>query len=84
MFKIANEFNTTVDEIKKLNNLTSNTLSVGQKIKIPQTTSSTYIVKKGDTLWSIAKDNNTTVDDIKELNNLINNSLTIGQQLLLK
>lgn len=84
LFKIANEFNTTVDEIKKLNNLTSNALSVGQIIKIPQTTSTTYIVKKGDTLWSIAKDNNTTVDDIKELNNLINNSLTIGQQLLLK
>ena len=84
LFKIANEFNTTADEIKKLNNLTSNALYVGQIIKIPQTTSTTYIVKKGDTLWSIAKDNNTTVDDIKELNNLINNSLTIGQQLLLK
>lgn len=83
LFSIANKYNTTPDKIKLLNNLTSNTLSIGQLIKIPTTTTNTYIVKKGDTLWSIAKDNNLTVDEIKELNNLINNSLTIGQQLLL-
>ena len=83
MFSIANKYDTTTDKIKSLNNLTSDTLSIGQLIKIPATTSNVYIVKKGDTLWSIAKDNNTTVDKIKELNNLINNSLTIGQQLLL-
>ena len=50
---------------------------------VPLTGSDYYIVKKGDTLWSIAQDNNTTVDNIKNINNLINNSLTIGQQLLL-
>lgn len=83
LFSIANKYDTTPDKIKSLNNLTSDTLSIGQLIKIPATTSNVYIVKKGDTLWSIAKDNNTTVDKIKELNNLINNSLTIGQQLLL-
>lgn len=83
LFNIAKKYDTTPDKIKSLNNLTSNTLSIGQLIKIPATTSNVYIVKKGDTLWSIAKDNNTTVEKIKELNNLINNSLTIGQQLLL-
>ena len=83
LFSIANKYNTTPDKIRELNNLTSDTLSIGQLIKIPTTTSNVYIVKKGDTLWSIAKDNNTTVDKIKELNNLINNSLSIGQQLLI-
>ena len=83
LFSIANKYDTTPDKIKSLNNLTSDTLSIGQLIKIPSTTSNVYIVKKGDTLWSIAKDNNTNIDKIKELNNLINNSLTIGQQLLL-
>lgn len=82
LYFIANKYNTTVDEIKKLNNLTDNTLSIGQLIKIP-TTENIYTVKKGDTLWSIAQNNNTTVDNIKNINNLIDNSLTIGQQLLL-
>ena len=42
-----------------------------------------YIVKKGDSLWSIAKDNNISVDKLKEINNLTSNNLTIGQQLLI-
>ena len=42
-----------------------------------------YIVKKGDTLWSIAKNNGTTVEKIKDINNLKSNLLSIGQKLLL-
>ena len=83
LYSIANKYNTSVDEIKTLNNLNSNALSVGQKIKIPSTTSSVYVVKKGDTLWSIARDNNISVDKLKEINNLVSNSLSIGQQLLI-
>ena len=44
--------------IKKLNNLTSNTLSIGQVLLLPGTTEentvNTYTVKKGDTLYGIA------------------------------
>ena len=42
-----------------------------------------YIVKKGDTLWSIAKKYGTTVEKIKDINNLKSNLLSIGQKLLL-
>ena len=35
LYSIAREYNTTVNEIKKLNNLTSNLLSIGQTIRIP-------------------------------------------------
>lgn len=83
LYFLANKYNTTVDEIKNLNNLATNTLSVGQLLKIPNIQDTIYTVKKGDTLWSIAKDNNTTVNKLKEINNLIDNSLTIGQQLLI-
>lgn len=85
LYAIAKKFNTTVDEIKKLNNLTSNTLSIGQVLKIPTEKSSelTYTVKKGDTLYSIARTYNTTVDKIKSLNNLKSNTLSIGQTLIL-
>ena len=82
LYSIANKYNTSVDELKSLNNLSSNSLSIGTLLKIPTTTSSVYIVKKGDTLWSIAKDNNISVDKLKEINNLVSNSLSIGQQLL--
>ena len=44
-------------------------------------TSTIYIVKKGDNLYSIAKKFNTTVDSIKKRNNLTTNLLSIGQQL---
>lgn len=83
LYSIANKYNTTPDYIKTLNKLSTDTLSIGDLLKIPPTTNEVYTVKKGDTLWSIAKDNNTSVDNIKNINNLINNTLTIGQQLLL-
>lgn len=83
LYSIAQKYDTTVSTLKNLNNLTTNTLSIGQTLKIPPITGNVYIVKKGDTLWSIAQNNNTTVNTLKELNNLINNSLTIGQQLLI-
>ena len=85
LYKIANKFNTTVDEIKSLNNLTSNNLSIGQKLKIPSNenipTTSTYTVVSGDSLYKIANKFNTTVDEIKSLNNLTSNNLSIGQTL---
>lgn len=84
LYSIARRFNTTQDEIMKLNNLSSNLLSIGQILKIPSTNSSnyqTYIVQKGDSLWNIAKKFNTTVDNIKTINNLSSNLLSIGQTL---
>ena len=87
LYSIARKYNTTVDEIKKLNNLSSNVLNIGQVLKIPSSesnntgTSNTYVVKSGDSLYSIARKYNTTVDELKRLNNLSSNVLNIGQVL---
>ena len=92
LYSIARKYNTTVDEIKRLNNLSSNALSIGQVLKIPSGsessntgsntgTTNTYVVKSGDSLYSIARKYNTTVDEIKKLNNLSSNLLNIGQVL---
>ena len=87
LYDIAKKYNTTVSELKTLNNLTTNNLSIGQILKLPteknQDQSNIYIVKPGDTLYRIATTNNTTVDILKELNNLTNDILTIGQELLI-
>ena len=50
---------------------------------IPDNLEGYYIVKKGDSLYSIASKNNTTVNKLKELNNLSSNSLSIGQLIKL-
>lgn len=85
LYSIAAANNTTMDELKKANNLTSNILSTGQLLKIPSALlpESTYIVKKGDSLYSIANKYNTTVDELKRINNLTSNILSIGQVLKL-
>ena len=87
LYSIAKKYNTTVDKIKILNNLESNILSIGQILKLPNDTNTsstkTYKVVSGDSLYSIAKKYNTTVDKIKSLNNLESNILSIDQILKL-
>ena len=84
LYAIARKFNTSVDEIKRLNNLTSNNLSINQRLIIPSSsTQNIYTVKSGDSLYAIARTFNTTVNDIKRLNNLTSNNLSIGQKLII-
>ena len=74
-----------------LNNLTSNTLSIGQILKLPkpadidepskEPTNITYTVQSGDSLYKIATKYNTTIVAIKKANNLTNDLLSIGQVL---
>ena len=85
LYSIANKYNTSVTELKNINNLNSNLLSIGQVLKLPNINDNeeTYIVQKGDSLYSISKKFNTTVDNLKKLNNLSSNLLSIGQQLII-
>ena len=90
LYQISKKFNTTIDELKKINNLSSNLLSIGQKLIIPNNnsnneipSSNTYIVKSGDSLYQISKKYNTTVDELKRINNLSSNLLSIGQTLII-
>lgn len=86
LWSIAKRFNVGVNEIKAANNLASNLISIGQKLVIPgvapsDQTNVTYVVQKGDSLWSIANANNTTVDEIANLNDLSTNTIYTGQIL---
>lgn len=84
LYSISKKFNVSVDKLKDINNLSSNTLRVGQVLKIPTNEEKvTYTVKKGDSLYSIAREFGTTVSAITNLNNLSTTSLSIGQKLLL-
>jgi len=89
---ISQKYNTTITEIRTLNNLTTDMLYVGQKLLIPtsQVTgisllksndSAVYTIAAGDTIWSISQKYNTTSSAIKYLNNLQSEYLTTGQLL---
>lgn len=90
LWSIASKNNTTVDNIKKLNNLSSNALQIGQLLKLPGSSEENeveseniYIVKKGDSLYSISKIYGISVDELKKANNLTSNNLSIGQTLII-
>ena len=85
LYSIANRYGITIKELKELNNLTNDNLSIGELLNIPKGLSlaNTYTVSKGDTLYSIAKKFTTSVSKLKEVNNLMNNMLSIGQKLII-
>ena len=81
MYKIANSYGVSVEDLKKANNLTSNLLNIGQILTIPGDSKKTYVVKKGDTLYKIANSYGVSVNALKKANNLTSNLLNIGQVL---
>lgn len=83
LYGIAKQFGTTVEEIKRLNNLSSNIITKGQVLKISEDTifPSTYVVVKGDSLYTIGKKYGVGVDELMKYNNLTSTALQIGQVL---
>ena len=86
---IASKYGVSVDNIKNWNNLSTDKLSIGQKLTINPTTKSNnnsstqkmHTVKSGETLSSIANKYNTTVDAIMKANNLKSTKIYVGQKL---
>lgn len=83
LYDLAKKFGTSVSELKDLNNLKSDSLSINQELKVPAVNigETTYTVKSGDSLYSIAKKFNTNVDSLKKKNGLGSTMLSIGQVL---
>lgn len=94
LYGIAKKTKTSVSDIKKFNNLGSSEISIGQKLQlfnskkgvadIKEKTPVKYIVKTGDTIYSIARNNGITVSQLKRINKLESNKISIGQSLIVK
>lgn len=87
--KIASDNGSSVTELANINSIKPPyNLYIGQKIKIPIRSNnyvSTYIVKKGDNLYSIAKENNINFTDLINYNNLKKPyNIYVGQKLYLQ
>lgn len=84
LYKIAERYNTSIDVIKRLNDIASSYLYIGQELQIPQEeTEVLYYVKPGDSLYRLASKYNITVNHIKEFNNLRYDYLYVGQKLII-
>ncbi|GAT62925.1 LysM peptidoglycan-binding domain-containing protein [Paludibacter jiangxiensis] len=97
LFTIAKETNLTVDQLKEYNHLNNTDVKENQVLSlIPDSTNVVkkaeiktaittkhikYVVKPGDTLFSIAKAHNVSVDDLKAANEITSGEVNIGQQL---
>ena len=88
---IAAKYGTTYQTLAAYNGISNpNKISVGQKIKIPGSSSGggtrTYTVKSGDSLWAIAAKqlgNGSRYKEIKSLNGLTSDTIYAGQVLKL-
>ncbi|MFW5962021.1 MAG: peptidoglycan DD-metalloendopeptidase family protein [bacterium] len=91
--KIANKFNTTIKFIKTNNELSSEQVFIGQKLKIPRGgiggdslnlyTPITHIVQRGDALSLIAKKYGVDIATIELANQLTSSQIYAGQELII-
>lgn len=95
LYKISKLTGTSVSQLKSLNNLSSNLIYPGQKLKTqqevkpqepakPQASQDSYTVKAGDTLYRISKMFNVSIASLKELNKLTGDTIYPGQKLNIK
>ena len=92
---IAGQYGVTIADIREWNDLKSDNIRVGDKLKLKAdgktSTSSrsrdneaaeqTHKVKKGETLGQIATKYGVTVDDLRKWNNIKGNNIAAGQNL---
>ncbi|MDQ0243276.1 peptidoglycan endopeptidase LytE [Bacillus fengqiuensis] len=78
LYRIAKNNHLTVSQLMQLNNLSSTTIYVGDKLSL----SPTITIQKGDTLYSLAKKYRTTVSYLKMINHLTSDTIYVGQTLM--
>lgn len=84
---IAKKFGMSVQQLKRLNNLSGNLIRVGAKLQVHKQAKISkdpkwYRVRNGDSLWSIAQRFRVTVTDLKDLNNLTASVIRAGHMLM--
>ncbi|MCY4444566.1 MAG: LysM peptidoglycan-binding domain-containing protein [Proteobacteria bacterium] len=81
---ISRRYGLTVNDLRNLNGVKGSLIYVGQKLKVSKESTPSgkiYVVKKGDTLYSIAKRYHTSVRVLQRKNRIKGSLVLIGQKL---
>ncbi|WP_066300206.1 LysM peptidoglycan-binding domain-containing protein [Bacillus sp. FJAT-29937] len=85
IYSLAKQYETSIHDLKKKNNMSSDKIIVGEKLLLPTETSSNvesiYTAVPGDTLWGIAKRFGVTAKELADANGLSKEMILIGQKL---
>lgn len=80
LWEIADEYDTTVDELVQINDLKTTVIQPKQILYIHDK----YVVERGDTLLSISEEYDVSVEELMEWNDLKTSLIVIGQELEIK
>jgi len=93
LYRISLKYGTSIEQLKLLNKLTSDTIKIGQILLIPETVqpisqkaiqlAKFYKVVPGDTIYGLSKRFGISIDVLKGQNGLNSEMILIGQQLLI-
>lgn len=81
---IAQRFGVSLSELKAINNLSSNTIHIGQVLNIPggaASTSAEHTIRRGETLSEIAQLYRVSLNSLREANDLRGDRIMVGQIL---
>jgi len=81
LYRISKNFNTSINNIQKINNINNNTIYPGQTIQVP--VQATYIVDENETIREIAIHFNSDVPQLLNCNKLHNSDIKKGMKLLI-
>lgn len=88
LWGIARKYGVGIDAIRTANELPGSTIRPGQSLRIPtesaeatEAASAEYVVRTGDSLWSIARRYGSTVNAIRTANELGDDPIQPGQRL---
>lgn len=97
---IAHKFRIDIQDLRRFNALKDNLIRTGQTLRIPRSVRETqkhakqasvvvktkkYVVKKGDSLWTIARKHDTKVQQIRQWNQLkYHKPIRPGQELIVR
>ncbi|MEQ8552286.1 MAG: LysM peptidoglycan-binding domain-containing protein [Cyclobacteriaceae bacterium] len=94
LYALSKRYGAQINEVIAFNQISDNTISLGQVLKIPLVPVSgtgnkskpetIHVVETGETLFSISQKYGLRVYQLKEMNNLNSNDISIGQELVIK
>ena len=94
LFSISREYQVSVEDLMKWNNLSDPTLSIGQQLTVRKSTppsmqhvqemskKGVHVVEAKETVFSISRQHGISVEELKGWNNLEGDDLKVGQVLV--